>query len=86
MSVVGDDVTITTSVKTKLLWRFGETSLVKFLLGVNPSWDYIPSKKNFSQKVVNISPNGNIHLKSDLISGSILNGLREPVLFVFTSH
>ena len=84
LSVVSDDVTIRTSVKTKFILRFDETSFVKILLGVTPSWDYMPGKKNISQKVVNISPNGKIHSKGDRITGSILNGLREPVFFVFT--
>ena len=36
-----------------------------------------------SEKVINIMPINKIHLKCNCIDGSIVNGLREPILFSF---
>ena len=37
-----------------------------------------------SQKIVNLSTTNKTKLKSDVIDGSILDGLRQPKLFSFT--
>ena len=38
---------------------------------------------HISEKVINIMPINKIHLKCNAIDGSIVNGLREPILFTF---
>ena len=53
------------------------------ILGFQPHWDYKHYNKHISQKTVNLSSTNKIHLKCDLIDGSIVGGLRQPVLFSF---
>ena len=36
-----------------------------------------------SEKVINIMPINKIHLKCNVIDGSIVNGIRQPILFSF---
>ena len=81
-----DDITR----KTKLVVRFGiiairfdETSFFSTILGFTSGWDYKHYNKYTSQKVVNLGSTNKIHLKCDCIDGSVLNGLRQPLLFSF---
>ena len=83
------------SMKTKLvlspfaMLRFNEISFLNTLSGFTSFWDYKPTKtihadsrgvytseKNF--KLISIQK---IHLKSDVINGSVVNGIQEPMLF-----
>ena len=60
------------------------------LFGFSPYWDYKPKNSNHvlipgvypSDKIVlNINTKDKIHLKCDAIDGSIVNGIRQPILF-----
>ena len=51
------------------------------ILGFNPGWDYKPNIVHMSQKNVNLGSTNKIHLKCDVIDGSVVNGLRQPILF-----
>ena len=44
----------------------------------------IPVKTYKSEKPINITGVDKIHLKRDCINGSIVNGLREPILFILS--
>ena len=79
-----DDITM----KTKLVVRsgnigirFDEKSFFNTVLGFTPGWDYKHYKKYTSQKVVNLGSTNKIHLKCDCIDGSVVNGLRLPILY-----
>ena len=81
-----DDITM----KTKLVVnngiiaiRFDEKSFFSTVLGFTSGWDCKHYNKYTSQKVVNIGSTNKIHLKCDCIDGSVLNGIRQPILFSF---
>ena len=63
--------------------RFDEKSFFNTILGFSPGWDYKHYNKYISQKIVNLSNTSKIHLKCDVIDGSIANGLRQPILYSF---
>ena len=54
-----------------------------FILGFNHGWDYKHYNEYTSQKIVFSSSTNKIHLKCDVIDGSVVNGIREPILFSF---
>ena len=81
-----DDITM----KTKLVVnigiiaiRFDEKSFSSTILGFNPGWDYKHYNKYVSQKIVNLSNTNKIHLKSDVIDGAVVVGVRQPILYSF---
>ena len=71
--------------------RFDERSFFHTLLVFEPYWDYKPSNSNHvatpsvytSDKILNLSTTNKIHLKCDVIDGSVVNGLRQPILYNF---
>ena len=63
--------------------RFDEKSFFSTILGFTSGWDYKHYNKYTSQKVVNLGSTNKIHLKCDCIDGSVLNGIRQPILFSF---
>ena len=63
--------------------KFVKKSFFSENLGFNPYWDYKHYIKNISQKIVNLSTTNEIHLKCDVSDGSIVSGLRQPLLFSF---
>ena len=63
--------------------RFDEKSFFSTILGFTPGWDYKHYNKYISQKIVNLSNTNKIHLKCDVIDGSIQDGVRQPILFSF---
>ena len=63
--------------------RFDETSFFSTILGFTSGWDYKHYNKYTSQKVVYLGNTNKIHLKCDCIDGSVLNGIRQPILFSF---
>ena len=69
--VVRDDITAT---------RFDKKLFFSTILVFNYGWDYKSFNKNFSQKIINLSSNNKIHLKCDVIDGSVVNGLRQRIL------
>ena len=63
--------------------RFDEKSFFSTILGFTSGWDYKHYNKYISQKIVNLSNTNKIHLKCDVIDGSVVNGLRQPILYGF---
>ena len=63
--------------------RFDEKSFFNTILGFTPGWDYKHYIQYLSQKIVNLISTNKIHLKCDVIDGSIQNGLRQPILYSF---
>ena len=81
-----DDLTM----KTKLVLRsgiiairFDEQSFFSTVLGFTPGWDYKHHNKYISQKILNLGSTNKINLKCDCIDGSVVNGLRQPILYSF---
>ena len=81
-----DDITM----KTKLVVnigiiaiRFDEKSFFNTILGFTPGWDYKHYNKYISQKIVSLSNTNKIHLKCDAIDGSVVDGVRQPILYSF---
>ena len=81
-----DDITR----KTKLVGgsgiiaiRFDEKSFFRTILGFTAGWDYKNCNEYLSQKSVHLSSTNRIHLKGDVIDGSIQDGVRQPILFSF---
>ena len=76
--------------KTKLEVRAGiisirsdEKSFFSTNLGFTAGWDYKHYNQYLSQKIVNLSNTNKIHLKCDAIDGSVVNGVRQPILYSF---
>ena len=74
--------------KTKLIVRpgiiairFDEKLVFSTVLGFASGWDYKHFNEYFSQNIVNLSCTNKIHLKCDVIDGSVLNGIRQPIFF-----
>ena len=63
--------------------RFDERSFLHTLLSFTPYWDYKPSGVYTSDKILNLNTINKIHLKCDCIDGSIQDGIRQPILFIF---
>ena len=81
-----DDITM----KTKLVVRYGiiairfdEKSFFSSILGFILGWDYKFYNKYTSQKIVNLCSTNKINLKCDVIDGSVLDGVRQPILYSF---
>ena len=53
------------------------------VLGFTPGWDYKHYNQYLSQKIVNLSSTNKIHLKYDNIDGSVVKGLKQPILYSF---
>ena len=63
--------------------RFDEKSFFSTILGFTPGWDYKHYNRYISQKIENLSSTNKIHLKFDVIDGSVVNGVRQPTLYSF---
>ena len=63
--------------------RCGEKSFLNTVLGCNHGWDYKHYNQYINQKIVNLSSTNKIHLKCDVIDGSVVNGIRQPILYNF---
>ena len=81
-----DDITR----KTKLVVDNGiiaviinKQSFFSIVLGFTSGWVHKHYNKYTSQKVVNLSTTNKIHLKCDVIAGSVVNGLRQPIIYSF---
>ena len=61
--------------------RFAENSFFSTILGFSPGWDYKHYNQYLSQTIVNLSNTNKIHLKCDVIDGSVVNGNRQPILY-----
>ena len=81
-----DDINMKTKLDVKsgiIAIRFDEKSFFSTVLGFSPGWDYKHYNKYTSQKIVNLGSTNKIHLKCDCIDDSVLNGLRQPILYSF---
>ena len=81
-----DDITRKTKLVVRsgiIAIRFDEKSFLNTILGFTPGWDYKHYNQYLSQKIVNLSSANKIHLKCDAIDGSVVNGIRQPILYSF---
>ena len=71
--------------------RFVEKSFFNTLLGFVPYWEYKPTNAIHADsngvysnnKILYIKKVIKIHLKCDVIDGSVSDGIRQPILFSF---
>ena len=63
--------------------RFDKKSFFHTLLGHDPYWDYKAPGVYTSDKILNLSTVNKIHLKCDVIDGSLVEGIRQPILYSF---
>ena len=63
--------------------RFDEKSFFCNVLGFTSGSDYKHYNKYISQKSLNLGSTNKKHLKCDVIDGSVVNGLRQPILYSF---
>ena len=63
--------------------RLDEKSFFSTILDFTPGWDCKHFNQYNSQKIVNLSNANEIHLKCDVIDGSLVNGIRQPILYSF---
>ena len=83
-----DDITMKTNLVVRsgiIAIRFDEKSFFSTILGFTPGWDYKHYNKYTSQKLVNLGSTNKIHLKYDCIDGSVVDGIRQPILYSFIS-
>ena len=81
-----DDIKMKTKLDVKagiIAIRFDKNSFFSTILGFTPGWDYKHYNKYISQKIVNLSNTNKIHLKCDVIDGSIVCGNNQPILYSF---
>ena len=81
-----DDITMKTKLVVRsgiIAIRFDEKSSFSTILGYTSGWDYMQYNKYTSQKVVNLGSTNKIRLKCDCIDVSVVNGLRQPILYSF---
>ena len=81
-----DDITRKTKMVVRsgiIAIRFDEKSFFSTILGFTPGWDYKHYNQYLSQKNLNLSNTNKIHLKCDAIDGSVVNGIRQPILYSF---
>ena len=63
--------------------RFDKKSFFHTLLGFSPYWDYKAGVYTSDKIILNLNTINKIHLKCDIIDGSIQDGIRQPILFSF---
>ena len=95
VSVTIDDIRLKSNLKTNQTLIFTEKSFFYTNLGFTQSRSYplddidgfyqIIAGSYKSDKPINITGIDKIHLKCDCIQGSIVNGIREPILYSFAS-
>ena len=81
-----DDITRKTKLVVRagiIAIRFDENSFFSTILGFTPGWDYKHYNKYISQRIVNLGNKNKIHLKCDVIDGSVVDGIRQPILYSF---
>ena len=81
-----DDITRKTKLVVRpviIAIRFDEKSFFSTILGFNHGWVYKHYNQYISQKIVNLSNTNKIHLKCDVIDESVVNGIRQPILYSF---
>ena len=93
INVTIDDIRLKSNLKINQTLLFTEKSFFYTILGFTQSRSYplddIDGFYHFiagsykSDKIINITGIDKLHLKTDCMQGSVLNGLREPILFSF---
>ena len=93
ISVTIDDIRLKSNLKTNQTLIFTEKSFFYTILGFTRSRSYplddidgfyqLIAGSDKSDKPINITGIDKIHLKCDCIQGSIVNGIREPILYSF---
>ena len=93
VSVTIDDIRLKSNLKTNQTLIFTEKSFFYTILGFTRSRSYplddidgfyqLIAGSYKSDKPINITGIDKIHLKCDCIQGSIVNGIREPILYSF---
>ena len=81
-----DDNTIKTKLVVRsgiIAMRFDEKSFFNTVPGFTSGWDYKHYNKYISQKILNLGSSNKIHLKCDVIDGSVVDGVRQPILYSF---
>ena len=94
VSVTIDDIRLKSNLKTNQTIIFTEKSFYYTILGFTQSRSYplddidgfyqLIAGSYKSDKPINITGIDKIHLKCDCIQGSIVNGIREPILYSLT--
>ena len=91
LSVSIDDIRLKSNLKINQTLIFTEKSFFYTILGYTQSRSYHDIDNHYqiiagsykSDKPINITGIDKIHLKCDCIQGSIVNGIREPILYSF---
>ena len=81
-----DDITMKTKLVVRsgiIAIRFDENSFLSTILVFTPGWDYKHYNDYIRLKMLNLSNTNEIHLKSNVIDGSVQNDVRHPILFSF---
>ena len=94
VTITIDDIRLKSNLKTNQTLIFTEKSFFYTILGYTQSHSYplddidgfyqLIAGSYKSDKPINITGIDKIHLKCDCIQGSIVNGIREPILYSFT--
>ena len=93
VNITIDDIRLKSNLKTNQTLNFTEKSLFYTILGFTRSRSYplndidgfyqLIAGSYKSDKHINITGIHKLHLKCDCIQGSIVNGIREPILYSF---
>ena len=93
VNITIDDIRLKSNLKINQTLIFTEKSFFYTILGFTQSRSYplvdingfyqIIARSYKSDKPINITGIDKIHLKCDCIQGSIINGIREPILYSF---
>ena len=81
-----DDITMKTKLVVRsgiIAIRFYKQSFFSTILCFTSGWDYKHYNEYISQKILNLGGTNKIHLKCDVIDSSVVNGLRQPILYSF---
>ena len=81
-----DDITKKTKLVIKngiIAKRFDEKSFFSTILGFTPGWEDKHYNEYTSGKIVSLNSTNKTQLKCDCIVGSVLSGIRQPILFSF---
>ena len=81
-----DDITMKNKLVVRpgiIAIRFDEKWFFSTARDFTPHWDYKHYNEYISQKIVNLSITNEIHFKCDVIDGSVVNRLRQPMLYSF---
>ena len=93
VSITIDDIRLKSNLKTNQTLIFTEKCFFYMILGFTQSRSYpiddidgfyqLIARSYKSDKPINITGIDKVHLKCDCIQGSIVNGVREPILYSF---